>query len=173
MDGHPFDLSIALDGGNGLVGSFSRFIVGLGIGVDLGDFPFGRSTLSLLRSDRLKALSLSICLTILSVGSGINDTLLLSRSTLLRGRSDRVSCFSVGVDLEIGTSSNFLSGRALLGWLSGVIVGRSGSTALLGCLRSSLGVVPVGGLVCLGLSAKEPCESKMEMEKTIMKGLSK
>ena len=150
VDCRSLGLSVALGGRNGLVGGLGGFIIDVGITVVLVRFTFGRCPLSLLGSDRLKALSLSVRFAILSLGIRIIGTLLLWRSTLLGRRSDRLRRFSVGVGFNFDCSSRFLGGRALLGWLSRVIVGRGGSTALLGCLGGRLGVVHVGVLSGLG-----------------------
>ena len=99
----------------------------------LGDFRFGYRSLSLLGSDRLQALSLSVCLSVTGAGVDISDSLALWRSTLFRS-SGRV-CPS-----SIGSRSRFLRRGALLGGLGRFIINCGCGTTLLGCLWDSIDV---------------------------------
>ena len=152
VDRRTLNLTIAFGRRNGLVGGLGGSTTGVDIVLGLCGFPFGGRALAFLGSDRLLALSLSVWLSVVGAYLDISGILLLWRGTLL-GRSDGFSGVSIGVGVKVGSSSSFLHWRALLGWLSGVIIGCGSSTTLLWCLWDSFGVLQDGMLVilvCLG-----------------------
>ena len=149
VDRRALDIPIAFGRRNGLIGGLGGSTIGLCIVLGLGGFAFSGRAFSLLGSDRLLALSLSVWLSVVSVDLHISGILLLWRGTLL-GKGDGLSGISIGLGVEVGSSSSFLHWGALLGWLSGVLVGCGSSTTLLWCLWDSFGVLHDGILVCLG-----------------------
>lgn len=157
MDCHAVDGSVSFSRGSRLLGTLRGFIVSADIIIGLVDFPFGYRSLSFLGSDRLQALSLSICLSVTGVGVNISDALPFWRRTLL-GSSERISPSS------IGSRRRFLRRRALLGGLGRFITSCGSSTTLLGCLGGSDRVPRDGFLGFLDLSAEEHKDKEALME---------